>query len=178
MRVRTGRFRKRKQTSSSGVTLRAHPERTDTDQAPRLQPRIRHPGLRRQRPRQVPVALATDRREDGGPLARAQRQKVSHLGTHLLVYPCSALRRNMATATTASADFCPFTRAIARTRALRALPRVRWRFHPFRNGPQSGSRREHRAPSGQISPNKNMRLRCTTAAFTLPLDLSGFVILC
>ncbi len=59
-----------------------------------------------------------------------------------------------------------------------ARPRVRWRFHPFQGGPQSGSHRELRTPSGQISPNKNMSLQCTTAAFTLPPDTSGFVILC
>ena len=51
-------------------------------------------------------------------------------------------------------------------------------------GPCSASRPDwlfttnsHRHP-GQISPNKNMSLRCTTAAFTLPLDFVGFVILC
>ena len=48
MRVRTGRFRKRKHASSSGVALRLHPKRADTDQAPVLQPCVRHPGLRRQ----------------------------------------------------------------------------------------------------------------------------------
>jgi hypothetical protein len=31
---------------------------------------------------------------------------------------------------------------------------------------------------GQISPNKNMRCGCATAAFTLPSDTTGFVIWC
>ena len=30
----------------------------------------------------------------------------------------------------------------------------------------------------QISPDKNMNFSCTTAAFTLPLEPAGFVVLC
>jgi len=45
--------------------------------------------------------------------------------------------------------------------------RVRWRFRGFRRGPQSGSRGTPRPPAGQISPNKDMNFRRTTAAFTL-----------
>jgi len=52
-----------------------------------------------------------------------------------------------------------------------ALPRVdgrvRWRFHGFRRGPQSGSRNPPWPHAGQISPNKDMNFQCTTAAFTL-----------
>src|SRR3990172_3392099 len=80
--------------------------------------------------------------------------------------------------TMASADLCPFTCAIARARAPGARPRVRWHLHAFRRGPQSGSHSEPRSPFGQISPNKNISLQCTTAAFTLLLDTAGFVILC
>ena len=45
--------------------------------------------------------------------------------------------------------------------------RVRWRFHGFRRGPQSGSRNPLRPQAGQTSPNKDMNFQCTTAAFTL-----------
>ncbi len=59
-----------------------------------------------------------------------------------------------------------------------ALPkmgsRVRWRFHGFLRGPQSGSRNPSRPHSGQISPNKNMNFPCTTAAFTLSPAPDGF----
>ena len=52
-----------------------------------------------------------------------------------------------------------------------ALPkgggRVRWRFHPFPDGPQSGSLGPSRPHAGQTSPNKSMNCQCTTAAFTL-----------
>jgi len=49
----------------------------------------------------------------------------------------------------------------------RADSRVRWRFHGFRRGPQSGSHNPPRPQAGQISPNKDMNFPCTTAAFTL-----------
>ncbi len=42
--------------------MRLHPEFTDTHQALRLEPTIRHPGLRRQRPRQVPLSLQESNR--------------------------------------------------------------------------------------------------------------------
>ena len=35
-----------------------------------------------------------------------------------------------------------------------------------------------RPPFGQISPDKNMNLRCTTAPFTAPLEPKDFVVLC
>ena len=68
---------------------------------------------------------------------------------------------------------CPL---LTSARARRALPhgalskqggRVRWWFHAFRRGPQSGSRDRVQPHAGQISPNKNMNSRCTTAALTL-----------
>jgi hypothetical protein len=33
-------------------------------------------------------------------------------------------------------------------------------------------------PGKQISPDKDVNFPCTTAAFTLPLEPSGFVVLC
>ena len=97
----------------------------------------------------------------------------------------------LAAATTASADLCPVTPPITRGRAPRprcaSLPRSlakSWQPPPA-PGPWSTSRPSwffaHRRPgarAGQISPNKNMRLRCTTAAFTLSAELSGFVVWC
>jgi hypothetical protein len=47
------------------------------------------------------------------------------------------------------------------------------RVNPFRNRLMS------LLPQGkQISPDKNVNFPCTTAAFTLPLEPSGFVVLC
>jgi hypothetical protein len=51
MRVRTGRFTNRELRRPSGVALRSHPKRADTDQTLFLQPLIRHPGLCGQRSR-------------------------------------------------------------------------------------------------------------------------------
>ena len=45
--------------------------------------------------------------------------------------------------------------------------RVRWQFHPFRDGPQSDSHRNNGRPVGQISPDKDVNFSYTTAAFTL-----------
>ena len=45
--------------------------------------------------------------------------------------------------------------------------RVRWQFHPFRDGPQSDSHSDNGRPVGQISPDKDVNFRYTTAAFTL-----------
>ena len=73
----------------------------------------------------------------------------------------------------ASADFCPFTSDVAIRRAVRAYGRVRWLIQSFRPGPQSGSRGTLRPPIGQISPDKSMDCRCTTAAFTLSLAPGG-----
>jgi hypothetical protein len=70
-------------------------------------------------------------------------------------------------ATRASADFYPFTSDVAVRRAASACGRVRWLIQGFRPGPQSGSRGTPRPPIGQISPDKDMDCRCTTAAFTL-----------
>jgi hypothetical protein len=70
-------------------------------------------------------------------------------------------------ATTPSADFCPVTPGVAAGRAAEEGGRVRWRFHPFPDGPQSGSLGSSRPHAGQISPDKDMNYRCTTAAFTL-----------
>lgn len=57
--------------------MRFHPQRTNTHQALRLQPLIRHPGLRGQRAREVPVSLAADRRQDCRTLAGTQGQKIA-----------------------------------------------------------------------------------------------------
>ena len=92
-------------------------------------------------------------------------------------------------ATTASADFCPITPRIAARGAVLTLAFAVWfarsgRQHPKRLGldqPAGPSGFYAFAPTacvGQISPNKNMRLQCTTAAFTLPSDTTGFVIWC
>jgi hypothetical protein len=94
-------------------------------------------------------------------------------------------------ANTASADFCSVTPPITRRRAptprWASLPRSlarSWQPPPA-PGPCSTSRpvwcfAHHRpgARAEQISPNKNMRLRCTTAAFTLSAEPSGFVVWC
>ncbi len=70
-------------------------------------------------------------------------------------------------ATTPSADFCPVTPGVTAGRAARNSGRVRWCFHGFRRGPQSGSHSPFRPQARQISPNKDMNYQCTTAAFTL-----------
>jgi hypothetical protein len=57
----------------------------------------------------------------------------------------------------ASADFCPVTRHVAMQGAA------------FRN---------RKRPAGQISPDKNVNCRYTTAAFTLFPESMGFVMLC
>ena len=54
-----------------------HPHSADIDQPLALQPLIGHPGLCRQRPRQVPVALAAERRQDRMAFARSQGQQVA-----------------------------------------------------------------------------------------------------
>jgi len=95
------------------------------------------------------------------------------------------------TTTTASADFCSVTLPIARRRAptprCASLPRslAKGGQPPPAPGPCSTSRpfwffAHHNlgAHAEQISPNKNMRLRCTTAAFTLSAEPSGFVVWC
>jgi len=73
-----------------------------------------------------------------------------------------------------AADFCSITLGVAAARAARACLRVRWVSQSFRRGPQSGSRSALRPHVEQISPNKNMSCRCTTAAFTLSLVPGGF----
>ena len=83
MRVRTGRFTRRKHTKRSGITVGLHPEIPDRNEPLGLQPLIGHPGLGCQRSRQVPVAFAADRRQDRLALARSQTQQVLDLGTHV-----------------------------------------------------------------------------------------------
>jgi hypothetical protein len=95
----------------------------------------------------------------------------------------------MLPATSASADFCPITPCIAVRGAAFALAFAVCFARPGRQHPErlglgqpagpSGfyAKRSHRLV-GQISPNKNMRFQCTTAAFTLPLDTKGFVMWC
>lgn len=48
-----------------------------------FQPVIGHPGLGGQRPRQVPVAFAAQRRQDSVPFARSDPDQISHLGPHI-----------------------------------------------------------------------------------------------
>ena len=48
-----------------------------------------------------------------------------------------------------------------------ACGRVRWRFRIFRSGPQSGSHDMAGRKAGQISPDKDVNCRDTTAAFTV-----------
>ncbi len=67
---------------TSGIAVGTHPKRTSGYQALVFQPIIRHPGLCRQGLREVPVALAADRREDCLTFTRAQRQKIADLGAH------------------------------------------------------------------------------------------------
>ena len=45
--------------------------------------------------------------------------------------------------------------------------RIRWRFHIFQNGPQSGFHSLNERYLRQISPDKDVNFRYTTAAFTL-----------
>lgn len=70
-------------TTPSGIALGFHPRVADAGQPLALQPLIRHPGLRRLRLRQVPIALRTHGREDRLLLPDAQRQQVVNLGARL-----------------------------------------------------------------------------------------------
>ena len=58
-----------------------HPHSADIDQPLALQPLIGHPGLCRRRPRQVPIALAAECRQDRVASARSQRRQVAYLGS-------------------------------------------------------------------------------------------------
>jgi hypothetical protein len=69
-----------------------------------------------------------------------------------------------------SADFCPIDFRIAPEAALRQCGRVLWRIQAFRPGPQSGSQNAMTLAGvlvEQISPDKNVNCRDTTAAFTV-----------
>jgi len=89
-------------------------------------------------------------------------------------------------APTTSADFCPVTPRIAAPRAappcsVRCLVRSRgsaasphaWALFNQRTRLVIYGARKQRCRAGQISPNKFMSFRCTTAAFTLPLGQRG-----
>ena len=69
-----------------------------------------------------------------------------------------------------SADFCPISSRIAPEAAFQQCGRVLWRNQTFRPGPHSGSQTAM-ASAGmhveQISPDKNVNFRDTTAAFTV-----------
>ena len=95
----------------------------------------------------------------------------------------------MLPATSASADFCPITPRIAARGAVLAHALAVCFARSGRQRPKRLGLDQPAGPSGiyaiaptacvgQISPNKNMSLQCTTAAFTLPLDTTGFVIWC
>ena len=71
MRVRTRRFTKVEHTMTSGITVGTHPQRTHGYQALTRQPVIRHPGLRCQGLRQVPVTFATERGQNRLTLTRS-----------------------------------------------------------------------------------------------------------
>ena len=60
-----------------------YPQIADTDQPLACQPLIRHSGLCRQRARQMPVALAAERRQDRVAFERPQGQQVADLGAHI-----------------------------------------------------------------------------------------------
>jgi hypothetical protein len=92
-------------------------------------------------------------------------------------------------ATSASADFCPITPRIAARGAAFTLAFAVCFARSGRQQPERLGLDQPAGPSGfyaiapaacvgQISPNKNMRFRCTTAAFTLPSDTMGFVMWC
>ena|SRR3989339_639206 len=55
--------------------------------------------------------------------------------------------------------------------------RIRWRFHPFQDGPQSDFHSLNECYFRQISPDKNVNFRYTTAAFTLSPE-SGALLCC
>ena len=55
--------------------------------------------------------------------------------------------------------------------------RIRWRIHPFQDGPQSDFHSLHERYFRQISPDKNVNFRYTTAAFTLSPE-SGALLCC
>ena len=65
------------------VAMGFHPQIADTDQPLAFQPLIRHSGLCRQRARQMPVALAAERRQDRLAFERPQGQQVADLGAHV-----------------------------------------------------------------------------------------------
>jgi hypothetical protein len=67
----------------------------------------------------------------------------------------------------ASADFCLMTPIVADRCAFVSGFRIRWRFHPFQDGPQSDFHNPNERQLRQISPDKNVNYRYTTAAFTL-----------
>jgi len=50
---------------------------------------------------------------------------------------------------------------------FRLCLRIRWRFHPFQDGPQSDFHSPGERQLSQISPDKNVNFRYATAAFTL-----------
>jgi hypothetical protein len=79
-------------------------------------------------------------------------------------------------ATMPSADFCSITPRVAAVCAVCRL-RVRWVFQGFRPGPQSGSRRATPLVE-QISPDKSMNCRDTTAGFTVPREFVVFAVMC
>jgi hypothetical protein len=55
--------------------------------------------------------------------------------------------------------------------------RIRWRFHHFHDGPQSDFHSPNERNLKQISPDKNVNFRYTTAAFTLSPE-SGASLCC
>jgi hypothetical protein len=65
----------------------------------------------------------------------------------------------------ASADFCLITPIVADRRAFVSGFRIRQRFHPFQDGPQSDFHNPNERRLMQISPDRDVNYRYTTAAF-------------
>ena len=65
------------------IAMGFHPLIAAADQPLALEPLIRHPGLRRQRARQMPVAFAAERRQDCLACERPQSQQVADLRAHV-----------------------------------------------------------------------------------------------
>ena len=166
--------------------MRLHPGITHTDQALALQPVVGHSGLRGQRPRQVPVALAAEPGHDYLAFARPECQQFAHFGAHFTpllpvahAHPPAIPRVRSGTfdqdqqiVRVAGKSVTPFFQLC---RSLALLPvslapddssPVRRDLVDQRSGCYPHDRRRQRQV-GQISPNENVNSPCTAAAFIL-----------